>query len=784
MSGTTKKEEVTTTRMALKVVNLHHERKFGQKVTESAVKLCPEERLQKKPTASEKKMEKRKLLRKVRDKENKALEDGSFTTIFCENESLSAYNRKRKAMCLEITPQPKKRRPHTPNLSSVTWDKDAVLAEVEAWPEDRMVNWSEIARNHGIDAKNGGQIVKELARANGIDVGAMDGRPEGVRVRSQKRRLGSDILAPCLPSVSKIKAQRDALVKSGQIQLGQPCVPFTLTRWVVKNGEVERRDHEVSGRKISLLTLREKLLKAHEGFMRLETDSEIQTKSRVDVLHKLRQAHEPNENTVNVPTDQLKQRLKSIQRSRSLLLWHDHATLLGSGYIMVTVSALYDPAVFLTIEEYETKTGKQVTNLQQLIEEPHIHMLALGSSSVSDQLALIGDRLDCLVELPAKIQSSRGVGLSDTLRFFTGDKPAQSFERGTQQGGHYKCGGCGVKSSMIGDLAHSLRCKRRSLQDLQSLVLGGRYGNKPSCSKPFKNLKAQELRNELRARGVFDTTMPVKDLRHQLASLLQGAQRVPTLLIHNPKLSLSSLNLHHYTIIDCEPLHALKGHLLNLFAELPHILSGNLKDECQQILNQCSRKEKITGADLRTIAIHAFLLFLKKGTDELVTLMETIVRVSSILYSPDSSRTPRSILQLYNTTWIHHEICLKLFATTHAVSKEKFYGSYLHDLSCHSGQQYEIVCLRSVNAECQERLFGQAKRTALNTTNRKPNNIIPEILLRLQMRQKEGTLIDSISAKQSKVSAAAKNLQSIRELPSQSSFWPVEPTVGKRTLND
>ena len=114
-----------------------------------------------------------------------------------------------------------------------------------------------------------------------MDVGAMDGRPEEVRVRSQRRRLpGCDISAPCLPSVSKIRAQRDALVKSGEIQLGQPCVPFTLTWWVVKNGEVEQQAIEVSGRKISLLSLREKLLNSHEEFMHLETDNEIQAKSR------------------------------------------------------------------------------------------------------------------------------------------------------------------------------------------------------------------------------------------------------------------------------------------------------------------------------------------------------------------------------------------------------------------------------------------------------------------------------------------------------------------------
>ena len=190
---------------------------------------------------------------------------------------------------------------------------------------------------------------------------------------------------------------------------------------------------------------------------------------------------------------------------------------------MVTVSVLYDPAVFLGIDEYKAKTGKQVDNLQQLIEEPHIHLLALGSPSISDQLALIGDRVDCLLKLPTLLQSSTGVTVSDTIRFFTGDKPAQSFERGTQQGGHYKCGGCGVKSSMIGDLAHSLRCKWRSLQDLQTLVLARKYGNKSGSSKPFEDLKAQEVRDELRARGVLDVAKPVKELRPQLASLLRGA---------------------------------------------------------------------------------------------------------------------------------------------------------------------------------------------------------------------------------------------------------------------
>ena len=45
--------------------------------------------------------------------------------------------------------------------------------------------------------------------------------------------------------------------------------------------------------------------------------------------------------------------------------------------------------------------------------------------------------------------------------------------------------------------------------------------------------------------------------------------------------------------------------------------------------------------------------------------------------------------------------------------------------------QYEIICLRSVNTENQERIFQLAKQIA---TNRKPENIIPTIFLRLQAK--------------------------------------------------
>lgn len=64
-------------------------------------------------------------------------------------------------------------------------------------------------------------------------------------------------------------------------------------------------------------------------------------------------------------------------------------------------------------------------------------MLALGSSSIKDQAALLPNRVACLHDLNTPIMASNGVEVTDRLHFFTGDKPASLFERCTQIGGAY-----------------------------------------------------------------------------------------------------------------------------------------------------------------------------------------------------------------------------------------------------------------------------------------------------------------------------------------------------------
>ena len=95
----------------------------------------------------------------------------------------------------------------------------------------------------------------------------------------------------------------------------------------------------------------------------------------------------------------LRNLLAKSQQTWTLAIWHNHATILGTGYVLVTIHTIYDTAVHMNEEQYMCKTGKAVRCYQQLIAEPLIHIIAAGTSSIQNQATLIPDRVDCLGDL-------------------------------------------------------------------------------------------------------------------------------------------------------------------------------------------------------------------------------------------------------------------------------------------------------------------------------------------------------------------------------------------------
>ena len=184
--------------------------------------------------------------------------------------------------------------------------------------------------------------------------------------------------------------------------------------------------------------------------------------------------------------------------------------------------------------------------------------------------------------------------------------------------------------------------------------------------RPFEQLNHCQLKEELRARQIYNFGTTKKDAWEKLHDSLRGVRRVPSLLMNNPTQKIEISNLQSYTILECEPLHDVKGHLSNILEELPYLLEIEHAVKCKELLDvDLFKKDTKTGADYRLAAIHQLsLLHRLSAPHKVIKLMETVVVISELLYSDDSKRSPQTVLRLYNTTFLHHKLCKALFQET------------------------------------------------------------------------------------------------------------------------
>ena len=183
------------------------------------------------------------------------------------------------------------------------------------------------------------------------------------------------------------------------------------------------------------------------------------------------------------------------------------------------------------------------------------------------------------------------------------------------------------------------------------MAIEGQRGRKAGDLKPFSQLKLQELQVELNARQIYTQGRKKDELEHNLKVILKGVQHVPTLLLLEPTASLTTLNLEKYTVLDCEPLHDVKGHFINLTKELPFLLQGEVRQSTESIISACV-SDKMTCADHRVLLMQLYLHLKQAGVDnKIILLIQTAVQISRNLYLPCSrtkkpTKSPTAV-QLY-----------------------------------------------------------------------------------------------------------------------------------------
>ena len=203
-----------------------------------------------------------------------------------------------------------------------------------------------------------------------------------------------------------------------------------------------------------------------------------------------------------------------------------------------------------------------------------------------------------------------------------------------------------------------------------------------------------------------------------------------------------------------EPLHDFKGHMSNLFDELPYLLKGNALKELTKIKESVLNKNTLRCVDYRKATILlSQALRTTEASENMRMIADTAVEICEILYSREDRRSPRSILRLHNLTYLHGRLCINTFQNPRSITKQKMFGQYYHSLVCHSATTNRLISLRSLNTEFQERTFGQANAITTQTSNNHPQHIIDNTILRIQAESSR--TIQTISQQDGEVQACS-----------------------------
>ena len=122
--------------------------------------------------------------------------------------------------------------------------------------------------------------------------------------------------------------------------------------------------------------------------------------------------------------------------------------------------------------------------------------------------------------------------------------------------------------------------------------------------------------------------------------------------------------------------------------------------------------------------------------------MSTIIEISEIQYSNEDKRNTITILRLHNLTWLHYELCKDFsLAFTSLDSRNSLGCTFMQSPAMHPSNMK--LCALDPVMQKMKRLFGLAKAIALNTTNRQPSNILPPIIMRLQVKLQQNEMFKS-----------------------------------------
>ena len=152
----------------------------------------------------------------------------------------------------------------------------------------------------------------------------------GKKIWCTRTEWGTGNLSSTVEQV-KQKWTSDIDIANGTYSIGETRAPKTLTVMRATGGKVIEKNEVIHSRKVPLTEIRERWVRIHGPYMRLQSDNEINLLTKDKCVEWLYSLHEQtSDNEV-----EMKNKFKTLQRNRHIMIWHDHDTLFGHGYIFI-----------------------------------------------------------------------------------------------------------------------------------------------------------------------------------------------------------------------------------------------------------------------------------------------------------------------------------------------------------------------------------------------------------------------------------------------------------------
>ena len=137
-----------------------------------------------------------------------------------------------------------------------------------------------------------------------------------------------------------------ANAKNGEYTIQELIAPRKFIKTTLLGNRIENKEVEISGQKIDITYIWKKLLEKNEKFTRERSDEVFDNMDRERIIENLQKLNEVQSSGLNLETNYLRHRLKSLERTKHLMCWHHGSTVGGCRYIVVTISVMLDMAVF------------------------------------------------------------------------------------------------------------------------------------------------------------------------------------------------------------------------------------------------------------------------------------------------------------------------------------------------------------------------------------------------------------------------------------------------------